>query len=388
MKEIKEIIKAFDQAQSQGKQTALATVVQVEGSSYRSPGARMLITEDGALTGAISGGCLEGDALKKAQLAMFQQRAMLVTYDTTDDDDAKFGIGLGCNGIIHILIEPIDPKEENHPLALLKTCLEDRKDRVLVTLYDLKNKRGPQPGSRLLFHEENVRGTLPEMQELVPHLLKDVQSVFASGKSLINTFVTATEATITAFIELIQAPVSLVIVGAGNDAIPLGQLAHILGWEVTVVDGRSNYATIERFPSAKKLIISKADLLLDSLTLDKRSVVVLMTHNYNYDLTVLRQLLPLRVPYLGVLGPKKKMMKMLDTLEKDGVEILEEDQNSIFGPIGLDIGAEAPEEIALSVLAEIKAILERKKGGFLKDKPGPIHSEDGTRNLSSFQVQG
>ena len=117
MKEIKEIIKAFDQAQSQGKQTALATVVQVEGSSYRSPGARMLITEDGALTGAISGGCLEGDALKKAQLAMFQQRAMLVTYDTTDDDDAKFGIGLGCNGIIHILIEPIDNNEENHPLA-------------------------------------------------------------------------------------------------------------------------------------------------------------------------------------------------------------------------------------------------------------------------------
>src|SRR5690606_34611374 len=150
MKEIKEIIKAYDRAEKEGKQTALATVVQVEGASYRSPGARMLITEDGELTGAISGGCLEGDALRKAQLVMFQQQSMVVTYDTTDDDDSKFGVGLGCNGIIHVLIELIHTDKEHHPISLLKNCLKDRNDRVLITLFDLKNKRAPQLGTCLI----------------------------------------------------------------------------------------------------------------------------------------------------------------------------------------------------------------------------------------------
>src|ERR1700761_3056618 len=119
MKEIREIIRAFDVAQSEGKRSALATVVHVEGSSYRRPGARMLVTEDGQLTGAISGGCLEGDALRKALFAINQQENKLVTYDTTDEDDVQFGVQLGCNGIVQILFEPIDEEKTNHPLRLL-----------------------------------------------------------------------------------------------------------------------------------------------------------------------------------------------------------------------------------------------------------------------------
>src|SRR5882757_1752991 len=123
MKELQDIVNAFDKASSAGKQIALATVVHVEGSSYRHAGARMLITEDGQLTGAISGGCLEGDALRKALLVMAQNKPMLVTYDTTDDDDAKFGVGLGCNGVIQILIEPIDAVRPNNPIRLFKQFL-------------------------------------------------------------------------------------------------------------------------------------------------------------------------------------------------------------------------------------------------------------------------
>ena len=118
MKEIKNIIGAYYKSVEQGRQTALATVVHLEGSSYRRPGARMLITDNGQLTGAISGGCLEGDALRKALLAMAEQKPMLVTYDTMDDDDAKFGVGLGCNGIIQVLIEPIDANQPNNPCLL------------------------------------------------------------------------------------------------------------------------------------------------------------------------------------------------------------------------------------------------------------------------------
>src|ERR1700743_1810874 len=134
MKELQDIVTAFDEASQQGKQTALATVVHVEGSSYRRAGARMLITEDGQLTGAISGGCLEGDALRKARLVMAHNKPMLVTYDTTDDDDANFRVGLGCNGIIHILIEPIFNEKQDNPVNLFKLFLRKRQPVVLVTL--------------------------------------------------------------------------------------------------------------------------------------------------------------------------------------------------------------------------------------------------------------
>jgi xanthine dehydrogenase accessory factor len=145
VKELKDIVNAFDKADKIGLQTALATVVHVEGSSYRRAGARMLITEDGQLTGAISGGCLEGDALRKARLVMAQNKPMLVTYDTTDDDDAKLGVGLGCNGIIHILIEPIFAKKQDNPINLFKLFLSKREPVVLVTLFTMNNKQAAQP---------------------------------------------------------------------------------------------------------------------------------------------------------------------------------------------------------------------------------------------------
>ena len=150
MKEIKDIIKAYKQALANGKQTALATVVSVEGSSYRRPGARMLITEDGELTGAISGGCLEGDALKKALYVMSEQRAMVVTYDTTDEDDAKIGVGLGCNGIVRILIEPIIEKDANHPVAMLETAIQKRELAVMITVFSF-DRSVQQPGTCLLY---------------------------------------------------------------------------------------------------------------------------------------------------------------------------------------------------------------------------------------------
>jgi xanthine dehydrogenase accessory factor len=384
MKEIKEIIKAYDRAEREGKKTALATVVQVEGSSYRSPGARMLITEDGELTGAISGGCLEGDALRKAQLVMFQQQSMVVTYDTTDDDDAKFGVGLGCNGIIHILIEPIRLENAHHPINLLKQCLADRGTKVLMTFYDLKNKRSEQIGTCLLWENGRSLAYLESLEGIKQNLpsLEDLEdlctTVLRAGHSLITS--SGTKDHLNVFVELIQPPIALMVVGAGNDAIPLTELAHILGWEITVIDGRADYCTPSRFPKAHRLVHSKADRVADLIVVDQQTVVVLMTHNYHYDLTVLKQLALSQAGYLGVLGPKKKMGKMLHALQKEGIHLSAEHLDKIYGPIGLDIGAESPEEIALSALAEIKAVLAQKAGTFLRDKQGPIHEDDAVRN--------
>jgi xanthine dehydrogenase accessory factor len=373
MKELEDIVKAFDAAQEEGKQTALATVVQVEGSSYRRAGARMLVTEDGELTGAISGGCLEGDALRKARLAMSQQQPMLVTYDTTDDDDAKLGVGLGCNGIIHILIEPIFTSNVNHPINLFKKFLSKRQNAVVVTLFSLTDRKATQPGTCLfLTDEEQICNCT--VDELKDDLLNDAQSVLQIGKSTTKTYQSGVE--LTAFVELLKPAVSLLLFGAGNDAIPLVQMAAVLGWHTTVIDGRTNYAERNRFPLAKRVLLAKPDQALSMVNIDSRTVAVLMTHNYNYDLAMLRQLLPLQLTYVGSLGPKKKLQRMLDELQDEGLSYSSDELQSIYGPTGLDIGAETSEEIALSILSEIQAVLMQREGKALRERNAVIHSPE------------
>ncbi|MDB5030703.1 XdhC/CoxI family protein [Mucilaginibacter sp.] len=366
MKELQDIVNAFDKANTAGKQTALATVVHVEGSSYRHAGARMLITDDGQLTGAISGGCLEGDALRKARLVMVQNKPMLVTYDTTDDDDAKFGVGLGCNGIIHILIEPISSEKEDNPINLFKLFLSKRRPVIIATLFSLKDKKAAQPGTCLLLTEnELIEAPFPN-DVIRQAILTDAKDVLINGNSITKTYLYNDE--FTCFIELLQPAVSLVIFGAGNDAIPLINLSANLGWHVTLIDGRANYAVPERFPLAKKVITAKPEQALAHLTIDERTVMMLMTHNYNYDLAILRQLLPLRLTYVGALGPKKRLHRMLDDLKEEGIEVTPSQLESVYGPAGLDIGSENADEIALSILAEIQAVLKKSSGVSLRDK--------------------
>ncbi|MCR8556329.1 XdhC family protein [Mucilaginibacter sp. BJC16-A38] len=366
MKELQDIVNAYDKAAGAGRQTALATVVLVEGSSYRRAGARMLVTEDGELTGAISGGCLEGDALRKARLAMAQSKPMLVTYDTTDDDDAKFGVGLGCNGIIHILIEPLFPGSEISPINLFKQFLSKREQVVLITIFSLSNRQATQPGTCLLMDSiEQTNGSIPD-NEIQQAVLADARDVLKNGNSVTKTYVYGNG--YTCFIELLQPAVSLVIFGAGNDAIPMVQFAAVLGWHVSLVDGRANYAVPERFPLAKKIIISKPGPALSNLKFDDRSAVVLMTHNYNYDLAILRQLLPIQLPYVASLGPKKRLQRMLDEIQEEGINITPPQLNSVYGPAGIDIGSENADEIALSIIAEIQAVLNKKTVNSLRDK--------------------
>jgi len=370
MKEIKDIIRSFDEAQKQGRQTALATVVHLDGSSYRRPGARMLITDEGQLTGAISGGCLEGDALRKALLVMSQQRSMLVTYDTMDEDDAKFGIGLGCNGIIQVLIEPINPDEPNNPIQLLKIVAEKREKAVVVTLFSLENKKDTQPGTRLLLKENYQQERNTPLKDI---LVKDGTNTLRDGRTIFRTYQSESQS-LTAFIELVEPAVSLIAIGAGNDVIPVIAMAEILGWETTVIDGRPAYAKKERFVSSCQVLVSKPENVISQIEIDNRTVFVLMTHNYNYDMAMLHQLLLKNVIYVGMLGPKKKLDRILGELRDQGASFTEEQLASVHSPVGLDIGAETSEEIALSILSEIKAVLSGKQGLSLHSNTGSIHS--------------
>lgn len=361
MKELKDIIIAYDKAVSQHKKTALATVVQVEGSSYRRPGARMLVTESGEITGAISGGCLEGDALRKAQRAIHLKQNKLLIYDTIHEEDQRFGIQLGCNGIVYILLEPILPEAQHNPVQLLKKVARDRNAAVLVTVFN-RDKNATQTGTCLVALEGESPVTPDEQLE------QELALVFEQKQSKLRS---TPEQSI--LFQFVPPAIHLVIVGAGNDAQPLVELAFLLGWNITVADGRPAYATSQRFPKANQICLTASDNLLNSIAVDEQTAVVLMTHNYNYDKIALQPLMQSACKYIGVLGPKQKLEKMLDELTLEGLEMDSEMQHKLHGPVGLDIGAETSEEIAVAIVAEIMAVFSNRGGTPLKNRAMEIH---------------
>lgn len=365
MKELNDIIQAYDAAVAQNKPMALATVVKVIGSSYRRPGARMLVTGDGDITGAISGGCLEGDALRKAQFAMFQQKNKLEIYDTTDDEDNSLGVQLGCNGIVYILFEPIDPENEHNPVNLLMKIAAKRKNAVLVTAFNL-DKNAVQKGTRCFVTDTDtyVNSEDKHLAEAAAPVLKQKASIVMEEENNAILY------------QFIPPSIQLVIVGAGNDAQPLTEMAALLGWHIIVADGRPAYATQQRFPKANRVTITKPSDILSVVEMDAQTAIVLMTHNFNYDLAALQQLINTNCRYIGTLGPKNKLNKMRETLLEKGIEINDEQLQNIYGPVGLDIGAETSEEIALSIIAEIKAVFTHRGGSMLKQRIDSIHSRN------------
>jgi xanthine/CO dehydrogenase XdhC/CoxF family maturation factor len=374
MKEIIDIINAFDKARDEGKNTALATVVHVEGSSYRKEGARMLITEDGELTGAISGGCLEGDALRKALFVMQEKKAKLVVYDTSNEDDVEVGYQLGCNGIIQVLIEPINNDDLISPISLLKEAIANRGKAIIVTVFSLKNNSS-QKGTCLLLKESGTMLETIHDKVLLDKLLVDANIALQNNQSSIRKYV-YDDNELTAFINTLKPQVTLVLVGAGNDAMPLVKMGEVIGWKVVVVDGRANYANKKRFSSGCQVMVSKAEEIFSSIEIDEQTMFVLMTHNYNYDLAVLRQLVLLNARYIGILGSRNKLNRMIEELSAEGIDANKELTN-VYSPVGLDIGAETPEEIALSIMAEIQAILSGKSGNHL--------GSQGSRNFTDAQ---
>lgn len=369
MKEISEILKAYSQAKAEEKKTALATVVKVEGSSYRQPGARMLVTEDGMLTGAISGGCLEGDALRKALLSINQKQNKLVTYNTSNEDDAEVGLQLGCNGIVHILFEYIDEEVENNPIQLLQQLELERKEAVIVTVFSLK-RNASQIGTTLFFRKDSPVLTL-DNEAL--SLISDVKEALENKTTVVKKL--QEENGREALIEYIKPSISLVIAGAGNDIQPLVKMAAVLGWRTHIAEGRATHATAKRFPKASEISVVKPEQFLENITIDDQTYFLLMTHNYKYDLALLKLLLETNCHYIGILGPKSKFSRMLDDLLIEGITVNDEQLSRIHSPIGLDIGAETSEEIALSIVSEIKAIASERVGTSLKYKPGKIHNE-------------
>ena len=368
MKEIRDIINAYSSARHEELECALATVVRVEGSSYRQPGARMLVTSNGNLTGAISGGCLEGDALRKALLCISQKQNKLITYDTSSDDDAEFGVQLGCNGIVHILFEYIDFRHADNPVELLSRVAGKRCESVTLTVFSPDRNR-QQPGTILYCKDEvnlyvadaRYKSLIAQSIETLFQRRAAIKEIEIDGENFHGLF------------QFHEPALSLVIAGAGNDVMPLVSIASAVGWDVTVADGRASHARVLRFPAAAKVLNLKAQNVLEHIEVDARTFFVLMTHNYQYDLVLLKQLLRSNVAYIGILGPKSKFQRMEDDLLAERIFISDADKQRIFNPVGLDIGAETSEEIAISVIAEIQAFVTGSSANPLRLKQGKIH---------------
>ncbi len=380
MTELDRLLLAYDQHRAAGQACALATVVDVEGSAYRRPGARMLVAEDGQITGAISGGCLEGDARRRARQAIQQQRPTVVTYDTTDDEDPRHGMGPGCQGVVRILLEPLDFNAPDNPLELLRGFAQHPSRAVLTTVVGhptAPNSNAPAAlGQRLLLTPDgHTRGTTTMRATEAEKLREIAADILRQDASQTLDFQTS-DGPARVFMEVLRPPFRLTVYGAGNDAQPLVRLAASLGWRVTVVDGRPIQATAARFPDAAEVrVVPLAEI---GQSASDEAFTVLLTHNYAYDLAVLAHLLPGPSPYIGLLGPRNKAARLLaDLALETGLNAADLTlclADRLHSPIGLNLGGETPEEIALSIIAEIQAVRNGRSGEQLREVGGSIHA--------------
>ncbi len=367
MSEIGEVLAAIEALSAKGKRMALATIVAVRGSTYRRPGARLLVPEEGTPVGNISGGCLEGDVADMARLVMDEGQARLAGWDLTADDDAVWGLGLGCNGAIDVFIEPAEKAAE--VAGMLRTALEEERPISVVTVVE-SSSADVEAGARLVVKPDGTSdGSLGDatvdaaaVQAAVARLREE--------RSEVRTLVEG----VRAFVEVLDPPLRLLACGAGHDAIPLVRVASVLGWNVTVADDRPAFLTRARFPEAAGFVaLDDPGDAAKAADVDERTFAVVMTHNFLRDKEYVRSLLGSPAAYIGLLGPGARSERLFMELREEGVEIGETERERIHGPAGLDLGGEGPEEIAQAIVAEIVAVKRRRAGGFLRDRPGPIH---------------
>jgi xanthine/CO dehydrogenase XdhC/CoxF family maturation factor len=359
MPEMEAILNLAALASVRAEDVCLVSVVGVEGSSYRKPGARMLLTRGGLRAGTISGGCLEAEVSKKAWW-LTENGASLQRYSSFFDEDTGVAYGLGCGGTVILLLER-GPAVQG-VLAALRLTMEQRRPVVIIT-----DRTESSPGTRLVMNEAGeVLYAAPGCSESQLGQLEQLARETISGGTRTASMVTdgssADSPEILLFCERIAPPPALWIFGAGDDVQPLVEFAYDLGWYITVADGRSHLARQERFPHAHRvLVVGPGDLESFAEEIGPTDAVVLMTHSYEQDRALLADLLPRPLGYLGILGPRSRTLHILKQLTQPGTGrlslTLDEAVARLYSPVGLDISAHTPAAIALSIAAEVQASL-------------------------------
>lgn len=362
MKEIRQILERYDNCDHDNEKMAIARLVNVEESSYRRIGARMLVSSSGNWVGGISGGCLEGDALKRSQIAIHKNVSSKVVYDTMDDDANEIGVGLGCNGRIEVLFTPVDISDPHNPIETLRRIESHDKPVVSICLID---------GDTV---DEDL-GTSITVYELsdIPHFLgidseilyQNTKLAFEECRSIILETKDASNQNIKLLFEFIRPEMKLVIIGDNYDVSALVGIVFELGWEIYIV-GRKRKLHKQTFKKVKAVYEYEE---FDKIKIDQYTSIILMTHDYQWDKVILKKSIDLKPNYIGMLGPKKRRLKM----EEDASLPKLSDLDFLFSPVGLDLGAETPEEIAISIVSEILAVFRNRNGKSLKYRSGTIH---------------
>lgn len=336
MKELKNILLQANAYHNKGISCVMATIVEIEGSGYRREGTRMLISQNGEFTGAISGGCVEKEVWLQSAIVFKTNKAKLMTYDGR--------YRLGCEGTLYILIEPVEVKS-----SLLNSFLEFYKSYKTLQIscyYTKTEKQSLGAGSILHLNDENYKLKDSEPQGEIQGLSK--------------------------FTQYIQPAKVLYIFGSEHDSVALSSIASIAGWDVTIVAHPLNEKDRTFFPDAERIIHILPEET-GTLSFHCQTACILMSHSFSRDLAYLMELSKIDIPYIGLLGPHKRKAQLLDKLIELQPEVSEKFLDNIYGPVGLDIGAETPQEIAIAILAELQSVFSKTEVDHLRNKSGHIH---------------
>jgi xanthine dehydrogenase accessory factor len=359
-RETERLLTAIRDVQRQGRRAAIATVVRVRGSAYRREGARILVREDGTYECLLSGGCLEPAVADAAARVIATGTPVIAQYDL--EADSIWSLAIGCSGAVDILIERVD----DDPVTRAWLDVLDRAEAAVL----VKPLNGVE--GRLLVRQHEVLGTLG-------HTLEERAIASARERLRAASPVSGSEpfAQAELFFEVSMPPPELTIFGAGFDAEPLSHQAWALGFDITVVDVREAFLNPGRFPQAR-LVCAHGDRLAHAASLGARSFVVVMNHHLERDRDCLRFALRSPAAYIGVLGPRSRFDKLRARLVAEGEVLDAAAWARVRSPVGLAIGAETPEEIAVSILAEIVAIQRGFDGGFLTGRAASLHVPSAT----------
>lgn len=367
MDELQQVMATAAEEDAAGRPWALATIVDVSGSTYRRPGARLVVRDDNSWVGNLSGGCLEGEVLEVGGAAMDDGVPRREFYDLTADEEAIWGWGLGCNGAMDVFVAPSGSARRH--LDLLQQGRESGRPFRLVTIVG-----GPDDaalgatalvpdGADVVGFADDVPPTAADAQEEVVAVARGLDR---SGLVEVGDR--------TVFVERVTPPLRLLVCGAGHDAIPLVARAAALGWEVVVVDDREVFLDPERFPGAASFVHTPPGEVATATGADERTAAVVMSHNFMRDADYLASLAPVGLAYLGMLGPGTRLERLVDHLDREDIDVRPH-LDRVHGPAGLDLAAEGPDEIAVAIVAEVLAATRGAGAGFLRDKDGSIHDD-------------
>ena len=369
--ETSQIVGRIAELAAAGRRAALATVVRIAGSAYRRAGAKLLVEESGATRGGVSGGCLEADVREIAMAVIGKGAPRLRHYETSGDDQTIWGLGLGCNGAVDIFIQPVTSGDTVDAARQVRMLLAGDAPFAVSTLV----RGAPAVLGRVLVSGDGPRAGSTGSPDLDRVIARRSEALLAAGESEcydIEPTGVFTEST-GVFTEVHVPPPRLVICGAGDDAIPLAACASQVGFRVTMVDHRPAYLTAERFPGAERIDRRPADGL-EGLPLDPSTYTVVMTHSFAHDRDWVGRLLRTNVAYIGLLGPRARRDEMLEQLDGVGAQIDATGADRLFAPVGLDLAADGPEQVAVSIVAELLAVRAESAPQHLREKEGVIHA--------------